>query len=170
MTDSVEPVSAAMGAVAELKDIHMPGSPGWWPPAPGWWLLFVILLLLAYWLGKKFYHLWQRRRVEQEVLKRLDSLQRPTDEQHIPQLLSEISVLLRRVALMKYSREQVAELTGKEWTAFLDQHGGDGQYTSGAGSVLAHGPYVRYESVGEVDVDRLLLLARQWIKHNIGRV
>lgn len=31
----------------DLKDIHLPTDPSWWPPAPGWWLLSVIILLLA---------------------------------------------------------------------------------------------------------------------------
>ena len=27
-----------------LRDIHLQGSIGWWPPAPGWWLLAAFVL------------------------------------------------------------------------------------------------------------------------------
>ena len=28
-----------------LRDIHLPGSVGWWPPAIGWWLLAALVLV-----------------------------------------------------------------------------------------------------------------------------
>ncbi|MCK5915700.1 MAG: DUF4381 domain-containing protein, partial [Deltaproteobacteria bacterium] len=34
--------------LANLKDIHLPPDPGWWPPAYGWWLIAILLLTITY--------------------------------------------------------------------------------------------------------------------------
>lgn len=33
----------------QLRDIHLPADPSWWPPAPGWWLLALAMLAAALW-------------------------------------------------------------------------------------------------------------------------
>jgi hypothetical protein len=110
---------------------------------------------------------WRRHRLQKEILASLDQLQQHSD-QTTPQFLAELSILLRRVAMMKFPRQQVAALTGKRWLSFLDLHGGDGEYSNGVGSVLADGPYARYSETGnEIDRDALLTLARKWIKRNV---
>jgi hypothetical protein len=36
-----------MNPLDQLKDLHHPAAPGWWPPAPGWWLLVLAALIIA---------------------------------------------------------------------------------------------------------------------------
>ena len=146
-----------------IKDIHLPLSPEQWPPAPGWWLLAFLGLLLFAWAVLRLFRRWQRYRVQKEILMTLDALQREHDAGSVPEFLAEVSILLRRVAMMKFPHQQVAALTGKGWLSFLDLHGGNGEYANGVGQVLSSGPYVRD---GEVDKDALLLLTKQWIKRN----
>lgn len=148
----------------QLRDIHLPASPELWPPAPGWWIVGITALVLLLLLGFRLFRFWQRRRLQKEAIASLDALQRDYDDEQIPQFLAAVSVLLRRVAIMKFPRQQVASLTGRGWLSFLDLHGGDGQYSNGAGSVLADGPYARNSNV---DKEALLSLARKWIKRNL---
>lgn len=150
----------------QLRDIHLPQNPELWPPAPGWWMLAIIVFIFLLWIAVRLFRYWKRYRLQKEIFSSLDELQQHSDEQ-TPQFLAEISVLLRRVALVKFPRQQVAALTGKHWLSFLDLHGGGGEYSNGVGSVLADGPYTRYsEETGKVDRDALLSLTRKWIKHN----
>ena len=149
----------------QLKDIHFPVSPEMWPPAPGWWVLATAVLVVLFWITTRLFKFWQRKRLQKEILKSLEELQREHSDEQIRQFLAEVSILLRRVAMMKFPPQQVAALTGKSWLSFLDLHGGDGQYSNGVGSVLAAGPYARHS---EVDKDALLSLARKWIKRNTG--
>ena len=149
--------------VLQLKDIHLPLSPEQWPPAPGWWILVVSGLLLLGWITLRLFRVWRRHRLQKEILGSLDALQRDHSNKQIPLFLAEVSILLRRVAMMNFPPQQVAALTGKGWLSFLDLHGGNGEYSKGIGSVLAVGPYARDS---EVDKDALLLLTRKWIKRN----
>jgi len=114
----MNPVQATPQEMLQLKDIHLPLGPDMWPPAPGWWVLAAAALGFLVWVTLQLYRLWRRHRLQKEILASLDALQLHSDEQ-IPQFLAEISILLRRVAMMKFPRQQVAALTGKGWLSFL---------------------------------------------------
>ena len=74
----------------------------------------------------------------------------------------EVSQLLRRVALTRWSAPQVAGLTGREWLEFLDATGGEFM-DSTAGQLLRHAAY-RAEAVAAADAERLHQAARDWIR------
>ena len=91
--------STAAPAGPDLRDIHLPPEPSWWPLAPGWWVLVVLLLaalLLGAWLWRRHRRvLWRR----EQVLLELDALahrhQRDGDQSALANGLHQ---LLRRVA------------------------------------------------------------------------
>jgi Domain of unknown function (DUF4381) len=83
----------------QLRDIHLPPDPTWWPPAPGWWMLAALvlaLLLASAWLWRR-----QQLRIRQraQVLAELDRLmfQHRHDGDQAA-LASGLHQLLRRVA------------------------------------------------------------------------
>ena len=45
----------------ELRDIHLPMEPGYWPLAPGWWVLIVLALILSYFIIKKLAKIQQAK-------------------------------------------------------------------------------------------------------------
>jgi hypothetical protein len=96
-------------SLENLRDIMVPEPPALWPPAPGvWWILAIVGLTLAILL----YQLRQARKrnaYRHEGLAMLDGISN----------VHEISVILKRVALAAYPREQVASLYGAEWADFL---------------------------------------------------
>lgn len=149
----------------DLHDILAAPPPAFWPPAPGWWVLMVVvlsLLVVSVWQGLRIVRLRRRR---ERILSELDDL-----ATHSPdQVVTQVSMLLRRVALMRFSRHEVAPLSGNAWLTFLDRTGGDGAFMQGAGNVLATAPYVFKNEVSGVDNDALITLAREWIRKNLGR-
>ncbi len=172
-SEAEQPGQGASGGLAqspgeglELRDIHLPAGPGFWPPAPGWWLLFALLLAVAFWLGRLGWGQYRRLRRRQRILLELDRLENAG--LHGPALIAAVSALLKRVALSRYPRIEVAALTGEAWVAFLDRTGGNGRFAGGAGSVLADGAYAP-DTPGleqEVNEQALLSAARDWLRRN----
>lgn len=154
--------SASIGERLDLRDIHLPAEPGFWPPAPGWWLFFALLVAWAFWLGRLGWHRYRQWRRRRRILGELDRLQ--ARELQGPALIAAVSALLKRVALSRYPRAEVAALTGEAWVAFLDRSGGDGRFARGAGRVLAEGAYA--PGIADIDEQALLTVARDWLRRN----
>ena len=70
---------------------------------------------------------------------------------------------MRRVALAAWPREQVADLAGKDWLAFLDRTGGKGAFTDGPGATLVTAPYAREAAATAPGLGDL---AARWIRHH----
>ena len=145
--------------LANLRDIHIPSALDTWPPAIGWWLLAASAILATgyavYWILKW----WKSNQYRREGVRELNLLL----ENHAsePQYLEQYSSLLKRVALSKYARESVANLTGEAWVSFLDSTTGTQEFSMGEGQVLIQG---NYELNPKVDVAKLHSLGLYWIK------
>jgi hypothetical protein len=150
----------------DLRDIHTAPPPEFWPPAPGWWLLGVLVIAVLTMTTVWLYRRYRLYRQKQQVLAELDRIKTLDADRQAAEFTTAVSTLLRRVALMRYARRQVAPLSGINWLHFLDETGGGGEFVSGAGQVLADGPYALHPQ--KVSADRLLGLARSWIKKNLG--
>lgn len=148
-----------------LRDIHTLPAPDVWPLAPGWWVLglggLILLMGLSRWFAGRLQG-WRRRR---RIMKTLVALRAEHSCGGNPtQFAAQTSILLRRVALQRFSRDAVAGLSGDRWLAFLDATGGNGEFTRGAGRILTTAPYM---ADADFDIDGLYGLAQRWINHNM---
>jgi len=157
-------MNPAATATLDLRDIHAAAPPAFWPPAPGWWvvalLIIAILVLSTLWLLRR-YRLY---RLKVNIMDEIESLSSCNTE-NTEEFTAHLSMLLRRIALRRYSRERVAPLTGSDWLRFLDETGGNGDFEHGIGQVLEIGPYRPQKS--ELPAEELLALARRWAKQNL---
>lgn len=160
--------------LVELRGYHLPEPISWWPPAPGWWLLALLiaglLALLLVWALRA----WRRRRrlraAPRAALDELAAMRaahaRGGDAATCARGLSR---LLRRYALTRYPRRAVAGLSGENWLAFLDAHGGAGRFQAGPGRGLLVAPYRPgggQAMGGELAVGELADLVEDWIQRN----
>ncbi len=97
MTTAATPALAPPAKGPELRDIHLPAEPSWWPPAPGWWVA-AGLLVIAVWAG---FWWWQRRRrtraSQLRVVQELDQIVQSYATDSAARL-NALHQLLRRVA------------------------------------------------------------------------
>ncbi|MBF0219623.1 MAG: DUF4381 domain-containing protein [Gammaproteobacteria bacterium] len=144
-----------------LRDIHLPEAVAWWPIAPGWWMLLAGLILLGLLLL-----LWRRyrrrRQVRRAAWRSLKEIERNFREQgDKQQLLANLSILLRRLALSHASRTESAAVVGDQWLSLLDKVHQEMPYSRGIGYLLAQGPYQRQ---CDYDARQLLNLVRKTVK------
>ncbi|MBE0485770.1 DUF4381 domain-containing protein [Marinobacter sp.] len=103
--------------LAQLRDIHLPETGGFWPPAPGWWLatalaLAVVITLLVFWRRRRRNTLWQRQAKDL-----LTDLKESASKD--PAWFSELNALLKRVARQAFPDRNPEALSGNAWIDFL---------------------------------------------------
>ncbi|MFM2587187.1 DUF4381 domain-containing protein [Vibrio sp. TBV020] len=93
-----------------LNPMHLPEPPSWLPLSWGWWALIAGLLVTT--LTLYLFVRWRKKRLapKKTALRLLANGNKP----------SEAIELVRQAALCYFPREQIAQLTGKEWYTFLD--------------------------------------------------
>lgn len=143
-----------------LKDIHLPDTIGWFPPAIGWWLVAVLIPVLIALLYFAYQRLTRKTTLKTAKILLATIKTSPVDN---AQKLTELSALLRRVAISVTPRSQTAGLTGQAWLAFLDSSLKDAPFTKGAGRCLTYAPY-RSSPPSELEISQLISLCEDWLK------
>ena len=148
-----------------LRDVHLPPPISLWPPAPGWWItlgLVMMGVILCLWI------LRNRRRKQscRLAMNELSAIKQYYETHRDDQwLIQRLSVMVRRYALARFPRTEVAGLAGMAWLQFLDRSGRTNQFTDGIGHLLSSGPY-QQQSVSAAE---LVPLIEQWIKQVTSR-
>lgn len=113
-------MSATDDALSALRDIHLPEAVPLWPPAPGWWVAAGLLVAVA--VALRLVVLRRRRSVALAALRELERLDRDHEQSRDAGVYAvRLSALLRRVALARFPRREVASLHGAEWVEFLSR-------------------------------------------------
>jgi hypothetical protein len=132
-------------SLSNLRDIVIPDAPSFWPLAAGAWValgMFVTILVLLAWHLRAVRN---RNAYRKAGLMLLGSARTAYD----------VSVVLKRVALAVFPRDQVASLYGDEWAAFLHKTCPRGYFKA----------LVSSDSGAEPGED-LVELASTWIQHH----
>lgn len=147
-----------------LRDIHLPNAITDWPPALGWWILGSLLLLLLAWGMWKIGMRYQQRHLQRMALSSyLQIEQQYLNHQNSLRLIKQYSNLLRRVAMARFSRPQVASLTGKAWLNFLDQSAGMKVFRTDVGQLLLTAPFQKADTEFK-QLSALTSAIKQWIE------
>jgi len=128
-----------------LRDIVVPDPPPFWPPASGLWIAMLVVSLAV------FLAVWRWRVVQNRNAYRKAGtlLLNKANTTH------DVSVVVKRVALAAFPREQVASLYGNDWLRFLDETCPRGDFS----------PLFKTDESAELNAE-LVGLARTWILHH----
>ncbi|ESQ11723.1 MAG TPA: DUF4381 domain-containing protein [Chromatiaceae bacterium] len=149
----------------QFRDIHAALGNPWWPPAPGWWLLLAALALLALALWR-FDLIWRLRvpipmvtlgNWRWDASRELRRLRRDAGSASAKQTASELSELLRRIAIARQGRDSCAGLHGRDWLSWLSAHDPKGFDWQAQGRLLLETPYAP-PTTTEADRSALIVL------------
>ncbi|MGB5735797.1 MAG: DUF4381 domain-containing protein [Thiohalocapsa sp.] len=157
----------------QLRDIDAVLGNPWWPLAPGWWLLLAALAVLALALWR-FDLVW-RLRVPIPLItlgswrwdagRELRQLRREATDASVKDTASELSELLRRIAMARHGRNACAGLHGADWLGWLAEHDPKGFDWRDQGRLLLAAPYAPPART-EAELNALLRLidaAMEWV-------
>ena len=150
-------------ALAALRDIHLPEAISFWPLAPGWWMSLIALVAVA-----ALFHFavrWRRRSVKRAALRELEAVQSDfgSTGDHAA-LAASLSSVLRRVALARFAREEVAGLHGADWLGFLAESGSGVGFPAEVGASIERAVYAAPNSLSLPDGETWIAAARDWIR------
>ena len=156
-----------------LHDIVVPPPVSWWPLAPGWYMVASVFVLGVAWGSIRIvrhYSANQYRRQALAELKRLRELARQFGT--LNNASGQVMELLKQTALVAYSRENVAALTGEAWWQFLDKTGGGSRFVESAGATLGRLTYSDpFElEASKADIDVAFYAVATWIKNHQGTI
>ena len=148
--------------LAQMADIKGLDRVSWWPLGPGWWV--VIGIVCVFMIAVVFLKLRRdayRRSWRGEANAALDGLRgRPGTRDAV----GEFSILLRRIAIQKFSRPQAAGLEGAAWLEWLKANDPRGFDWTERGRILTSAPYAPPGApVDEPDFHVLIDAAKGWL-------
>ena len=138
----------------QLRDVHLPPDPSWWPPAFGWWLFALILLTTLVWACWQLLETYKKRAPSRAAKAQLGDLYHRYQAGEISavEYLHASNELLKRLMVRAYQQTSYARLSGNAWLNILDELSGTSKFTSGAASVLGNS---RFSAEPKVDVEQL---------------
>ncbi|MDP6374476.1 MAG: DUF4381 domain-containing protein [Pseudomonadales bacterium] len=124
----------------QLRDIHAPLPPYFWPPAPGWWLLAALAVGLVCYALWRLIRRWRRFAAAREACSLYRRVYANLAHNEITpgQYLHAANALLKRLAIFGSGHGCVRPLTGTGWLRYLDQRHGSNAFSSGPGRCLDH--------------------------------
>lgn len=152
-----------MNNLPDIRDIHGLDTISWWPPGPGWWLtglLGILLLVFLVWFVREML----RPRWQRDANRHLRRLQMQVNLQDTRTTASQLSELLRRIAMARYGREQCAGLSGKDWIDWLTASDPAGFNWQNYSAILNDLPFAPNDiQVDPFDIRLLIRATRQWV-------
>lgn len=148
----------------QLRDIHLPQDPAWWPPAPGWWLLALICIGLIIWAARGLRAAYRRRRPLKLARGYYDEIYSAFSRGEIdgPTYLQQTNELLKRLYIHGLGDDQARSANDANWLSYLDERFGGNAFSQGPGIQLGN---QRFQPAPEADPEALHPLVTKLIRN-----
>ena len=141
-------------ALAQLRDIHLPVEPAWWPPAPGWWLLALLVLAAVGFIAQRAIRTHRRRRPLRRAVQLYQQVYADCRAGKLsPDAYANASnALLKRLVIHGLGVDAARRASDAAWLEMLDEYLGETGFSEGPGTGLGNR---RFKPDAEIDVEGL---------------
>lgn len=147
-------------SLSSLKPLHLPNAVSIFPLAIGWYLLLALIIIGI--IITISYFVLRQKKLKKQVYQLLAEIQNHATPDNHNQVIAQVSILLKRVARLKFPKHKPENLFGEDWLIFLDKTGATKDFTKGSGRVLLN----IYKNNSMINTNELFALTRKWL----GRV
>jgi len=155
--------------MAGLRDLHLPEAEA--ATASDSLVLWPLALVLLAAIVAAFI-IWRRRSVwRRDFFVALDQIEQDVDQGVESESWARLAFLLKRFALQRQGRHDVAALSGGQWLKRLDDLTGTDLFTNGPGRGIASFPYLAHDRDDEAAGQRRddLKATIQSLRHRVSR-
>jgi hypothetical protein len=148
--------------LTQLRDIHLPIEPGWWPPAPGWWLLALLALAAVGFIAQRAIRAHRWRRPLRRAVQLYEEIYSDCRSGKLsPNAYANASnALLKRLLIHGLGVDAARRASDAAWLKMLDEYLGDTGFSEGPGEGLGNR---RFKPDAEIDVDGLHALITRFL-------
>lgn len=150
----------------DLIDIQGLDHIGIWPLAWGWWLIISAIMIC---IGITLFYLFKRSRYrnswQYQAFVRLQNIQHGITTDASKTILQNLSLELRKIAMLTTQRDQCAGLIGTQWLQWLHDHDPAGFNWTTNGKLLIEAQYMPQSVTSEPQqLNQLIEAAKGWVQ------
>ena len=149
----------------QLRDVHTPLAPEWWPPAPGWWLLCIAAVVGTVFISKRLWRAHRARSPIRSARTLIGELKASHNQGQIDTLryVHDCNEVLKRLLVNALGIRHLAATSDDQWLRALDTIVDGCEFSEGHGKILGA---QRFSPQASADVEAV----HQVIQALLGRV
>lgn len=147
----------------QLKDIYLPERVSqWWPLAYGWWIVLAIIILSIFVFLVILHFRKKKKQYVDSIINNFRNEVDKTYQQKPKEVLQQISVYLKRVAMQRFSNENIKTLHGDEWLEFLDSKLKQPNFINTKANMIGNS----YKPVilDKQSLEEVMIVAEKWLR------
>jgi len=147
----------------QLKDIYLPERVSqWWPLAYGWWIVLAAIVLATFVFLVILHFRKKKKQYVESVISDFRNEVSNTYQQKPKEVLQQISVYLKRVAIQKFPNEDIKTLHSDAWLEFLDSKLKQSNFVNTKANML--GNSYKPVELSKQELDEIMCVAEKWIR------
>ncbi|MEX6686963.1 DUF4381 domain-containing protein [Danxiaibacter flavus] len=133
--------------------------------APGWYVVGILFVLLLITSALLWYRHYKRNNYRAAALLQLaKKVELFIPQQRYDALVYESDLLVKRIAMKKYGRNNVAGLTASQWIDYINQTWKEKSFTAEEGQLLNQKVYAFNNNISKEEAETFVEKSKRWIK------